>query len=159
MFDRKQGLHIPHATAYVIGDLSKEEAEEYFEKHVLSRYVSKFSVYRSEYLKLKCDLYPKKLKYSDKSNSPFWKDSDLIKTMKAIVKAENQGYILEDDLINEISSEQVDSLVNYNFLHYRLTSEFANDIDPSDKIILTVMNQPSVHVMEQVLSEVTSNKK
>ncbi|RIA86303.1 hypothetical protein C1645_829450 [Glomus cerebriforme] len=28
-------LHIPHATPYVVGDLSREEAEEYFEKHAL----------------------------------------------------------------------------------------------------------------------------
>ena len=47
--------------------------------------------------------------------------------MEAIIKAENQGYILEDDLINEIGSEQVDSLVDYNFLHCRPTSNFAND--------------------------------
>ncbi|CAG8626496.1 3477_t:CDS:1, partial [Ambispora leptoticha] len=31
-------VHIPHATLYVVGDLSREEAEEYFEKHVLPRY-------------------------------------------------------------------------------------------------------------------------
>ncbi|KAF0482060.1 hypothetical protein F8M41_023519 [Gigaspora margarita] len=31
-------LHIPHATPYVVGDLSKEEAEEYFEEHVLPRF-------------------------------------------------------------------------------------------------------------------------
>ncbi|CAG8473289.1 2215_t:CDS:2, partial [Paraglomus brasilianum] len=34
-------LHIPHATPYVVGDLSKEEAKEYFEKHVLPRYECK----------------------------------------------------------------------------------------------------------------------
>ncbi|CAG8641143.1 1458_t:CDS:2 [Funneliformis mosseae] len=192
-------LHIPHATPYVVGDLSKEEAEEYFEKRVLPKHeckelegkfdhvrkitgtrmliidryvkeyqnfkgklaVSDFSVYGSEYSKLKAGLHPNKLKYSDKPNLPLWKDSDLIKTMKAIVEAENQGYILEDDLINEIGSEQVDSLVDYNFLHCRpvSTSKYANDINPPDKIILTAMNQPSVRAMEQILSEVNSNKK
>ncbi|PKK59896.1 hypothetical protein RhiirC2_794140 [Rhizophagus irregularis] len=30
-------LHNLHVTTYVIGDLSKEEAEEYFEKHILSQ--------------------------------------------------------------------------------------------------------------------------
>ncbi|CAI2199652.1 7045_t:CDS:2, partial [Funneliformis geosporum] len=115
-------LHIPHATPYVVGDLSREEAKEYFEKQVLPRYEckelegkfdhvrritgtrmliidnyvqeyqnydgkledSKFSIYRSEYLKLKRGLYPRILKYSDKPNPPLWKDYDLIKTMEAI---------------------------------------------------------------------------
>ncbi|POG60516.1 hypothetical protein GLOIN_2v1787791 [Rhizophagus irregularis DAOM 181602=DAOM 197198] len=31
------GLHNLYVTTYVIGDLSKEEAEEYFEKHILSQ--------------------------------------------------------------------------------------------------------------------------
>ncbi|CAB4431055.1 unnamed protein product [Rhizophagus irregularis] len=31
-------LNISYATLYVIGDLSKEEAEEYFEKHILPYY-------------------------------------------------------------------------------------------------------------------------
>ncbi|CAI2179359.1 1653_t:CDS:2 [Funneliformis geosporum] len=188
-------LLIPHATPYVVGDLSKEEAKEYFEKQVLPRYElegkfdrvrritgtrmliidryvkeyqnydgkfehSDFSIYESEYDKLKRGLYPKNLRYSDKHNPPLWKDYDLIKTMEAIVKAEDQGYILEDDLIKAIGFEQVESLVEYNFLHRRPTMRFANDIDsPKKNPILTAMNQPSVRAMEQVLSEVTSNKK
>jgi len=31
-------LHVPHVIPYVVGDLGKEEAEEYFEKHVLPYY-------------------------------------------------------------------------------------------------------------------------
>ncbi|PKY58617.1 hypothetical protein RhiirA4_513025 [Rhizophagus irregularis] len=72
--------------------------------------------------------------------------------MEALVKAENQGYILEDDLINVIGSNQVDSLVDYNFLYRRQNSRFAYDIiKPSDKIILTAMNQPSLRAMERLL--------
>ncbi|RIB12848.1 hypothetical protein C2G38_2199567 [Gigaspora rosea] len=190
-------LYIPHATPYVVGDLSKEEAEIYFEKHVLPQYEckelegkfdhvrkitgtrmliidrhvkeyknfdgkledSKFSIYRSEYNKLNRGLYPKKLRYPDKPNPPLWEGYYLIKTMEAIVKAENQGYILEDDLIKEIGSEQVDSLVDYNFLHRRPTKQYANDIDPTKEIILTAMNQPSVRAMESHLSKVTQSKK
>ncbi|CAG8486066.1 15229_t:CDS:2, partial [Gigaspora rosea] len=118
-----------------------------------------FSIYESEYINLKRGLYPKKLRYPDKPNPPLWEDYDLIKTMEAIVKAENQGYILEDDLIKEIGSEQVDSLVDYNFLHRRPTKRYANDIDPTKGIILTAMNQPSVRAMECLLSEVTQSKK
>ncbi|CAG8682489.1 8207_t:CDS:2 [Funneliformis caledonium] len=191
-------LRSPHVTPYVVGDLSREEAEKYFEKHILPRYECKelegkfdrirritgtrmliidryvkeykncegkledirFSVYESEYHSLKRGLYPDKLRYLDKPTPPFWKGRDLIVTMDAIVKAEDQGYILEDDLIEMIGSDQVDSLVDYNFLHRRPTSRFANDIiDPPNKIILTATNQPSLRAMEQVLSEVTQRKK
>ncbi|KAF0455060.1 hypothetical protein F8M41_001506 [Gigaspora margarita] len=34
-------LHIPHATPYVVGDLSKEEAKKYFEMHILPQYECK----------------------------------------------------------------------------------------------------------------------
>ena len=108
---------------------------------------------------MKRGLYSKRLRYSDKPNPPLWKDYDFIKTMEAIVKAENQGYILEDDLIKEIGSEKVDSLVDYNFLHCRPTTQFANDItDPPDEVILTSMNQPSVRAMEHLLSKVRQAK-
>ena len=80
--------------------------------------------------------------------------------MEAIVKAENQGYILENDLIKAIGYEQVDSLVDYNFLHCRPTKRFANDIDsPDGKIILTAMNQPSVRAMDHIISKVLPSKK
>ena len=80
--------------------------------------------------------------------------------MEAIVKAKNQGYILEDDLIKEIGYKQVNSLIYYDFLHRRPTNRFANDISYlPDKIILTAMNQPSVRAMEQILFEIASNKK
>ncbi|CAB5391832.1 unnamed protein product [Rhizophagus irregularis] len=184
-------LHIPHVTQYVVGDLSKEEAEEYFEKHVLPRYgckelegkfdhvskitgtrmliidryvkeyknsegkltASNFSVYNSEYSRLKDGLHPRGFKYSD---LPLWTGSELIETMKALVKAENQGYILEDDLINVVGvdKKKINSLVDYNFLYRRLSSNFAYDIiNPQNRIILTAMNQPSLRAMEQVLSE------
>ncbi|PKK79206.1 hypothetical protein RhiirC2_727987 [Rhizophagus irregularis] len=76
--------------------------------------------------------------------------------MKALVKAENQGYILEDDLINVVGvdKKKINSLVDYNFLYRRLSSNFAYDIiNPQNRIILTAMNQPSLRAMEQVLSE------
>ncbi|CAG8721125.1 16837_t:CDS:2, partial [Racocetra fulgida] len=33
-------LHVPHTTSYVVGDLSRKEAEEFFYKHVLPRHGS-----------------------------------------------------------------------------------------------------------------------
>ncbi|RGB30556.1 Archaeal ATPase-domain-containing protein [Rhizophagus diaphanus] len=188
----EERLHNPNVHSYVVGDLSKEEAEEYFEKHVLpkngckelegkfdhvrkitgtrmliiDKYVkeykisngklkdSEFSVYESEYSKLVRGLYPKKVKYSDRPNQPLWTGSDLLKTMKALVEAENQGYILVENLISVIGSNQVDSLVDYNFLHHRQSSNYAYDIiKPPNKIILTAMNQPSLRAIEVVLSD------
>ncbi|RGB41810.1 P-loop containing nucleoside triphosphate hydrolase protein [Rhizophagus diaphanus] len=196
-------LNIPHVKPYIIGDLTNQEAEEYFEKYALPQYeckelsgkfnqirkitgtriliinkyineykiyrndemkfkINRFSVYESEYRKLNYGLYPNRynFRFLDKLNPPFWKDVDLIKVMNAIVKAENQGYIIEDDLIKEIGAEKVYSFIDYNFLHRRLTTRFTYDIiDPPNKIILTAMNQPSVCAMKQVLSEIAEEKK
>ena len=80
--------------------------------------------------------------------------------MKAIVEAKNQGYILENELAKEIGLKQVNSLVDYNFLHRRPSKQFAYDIkyQPNQQIILTAMNMPSVRAMEQHLSEVNQAK-
>ncbi|CAG8600765.1 18332_t:CDS:2 [Acaulospora morrowiae] len=109
-------LHIPHATPYVVGDLSKEEANEYFEKYVLPRYECRitgtrmliidryvkeykilegkladreFSVFRLKYGKLRSGLVP--ARSPDKPHDPLWNLGELIKVMKAVVKAENKG--------------------------------------------------------------------
>ncbi|PKC04664.1 hypothetical protein RhiirA5_487516 [Rhizophagus irregularis] len=195
-------LNTLHVKPYIIGDLTNQEAEEYFEKHALPQYeckelsgkfnqickitgtriliidkyineykiyrnggikfkANRFSVYESEYNKLNHGLYPDSynFRFLDKLNPPLWNDVDLIKVMNAIVKAENQGYIFENDLIKEIGAEKVYSLIDYNFLHRRLTTRFTYDIiDPPNKIILTAMNQPSVCAMKQVLSEIVEKK-
>nr|CAG8587956.1 3612_t:CDS:2 [Entrophospora candida] len=125
-------LHIPHATPYVVGDLSREEAEEYFLKCIMTStriliidmYVKEhknyegkledydFSVYESEYNRLIC------------------------------VKAEDQEFVLENDLIEAIGPDQVNSLIYHNYLHRRPTRRFANDIigPPAGEVILTAMN-------------------
>ncbi|CAB5361608.1 unnamed protein product [Rhizophagus irregularis] len=195
-------LNTLHVKPYIIGDLTNQEAEEYFEKHafhqygckelsgkfnqirkitgtrifIINKYINeykiyrndgikfkanRFSVYESEYNKLNHGLYPDSynFRFLDKLNPPLWNDVDLIKVMNEIVKAENQGYIFENDLIKEIGAEKVYSLIDYNFLHHRLTTRFTYDIiDPPNKIILTAMNQPSVCAMKQVLSEIVEKK-
>ncbi|CAJ0846751.1 13548_t:CDS:2 [Entrophospora sp. SA101] len=127
-------LHIPHATPYVVGDLSREEAEEYF---------------------LKC------MSFINMPYPPSWETSNLITTMETIVKAEDQGFVLENDLIEAIGPDQVNSLIDHNYLHRRPTRRFANDIigPPAGEVILTAMNQPSVRAMERILSKVSSRKK
>jgi hypothetical protein len=61
--------------------------------------------------------------------------------METIVKAEDQGYILADDLNKEIGEKKVESLIKYNYLHCRPTSRFANDIDVSPKKIILTAHQ------------------
>ncbi|PKC06638.1 hypothetical protein RhiirA5_419303 [Rhizophagus irregularis] len=103
---------------WIVDNLSKKEAEEYCEKHVLPRYgckelEGKFDRFR----RITGTRYAFLFNFKKSQPNPLlWKDSDLIKTMEAIVKAEDQGYILEDNLIEEIGFDQVNnSLVDYNF--------------------------------------------
>ncbi|RIA86304.1 hypothetical protein C1645_829451 [Glomus cerebriforme] len=118
---------------------------------------NEFSIFRLEDDKLKLGLHPDSLKFSDKP-PPAWTQCDLVKTMVAIVKAEDQGFILEDDLIAAIGSKQVYSLIDYNYLHRRPTNKYANDIiNPPEEVILTVMNQPSLRAMERLLYKISTN--
>src|SRR5207247_1157822 len=90
-----------------------------------------------------------------KTYDSLWNPNDLIKAMKAIVEAEDQGFILERDLIKEISYKKVYSLVKHNYLYRRSTNQFFNDIiNPPDEIILTAMNQPSLCAMKRLLTTV-----
>ena len=66
-----------------------------FNKYFIER---KFSLYKVEYHKLKKGFFSNELKYYSNSDPPYWKRYHLIKAMDAIVKAEDQGYILKDDL-------------------------------------------------------------
>ncbi|CAB5377697.1 unnamed protein product [Rhizophagus irregularis] len=139
-------LNVPHVTPYIVGDLSKEEAKEYFEKHVLPYYDSEFLVFRLEDDNLSFGLNP--VRFQGKP-APLWNKDDFIKVMKAIVEAEDRGYIKEMDLVNEIGVEKVRSLITYDLLHRRPTNNYANDIiDPPNEAILTAMNKPSIRAME-----------
>jgi hypothetical protein len=71
--------------------------------------------------------------------------------MKKIVEAEDKGFVLERDLIEEIGIRKLHSLVYNNFLHRRQTNMFANDINAPNEVILTAMNQPSLRAMERLL--------
>ncbi|CAJ0845192.1 12581_t:CDS:2 [Entrophospora sp. SA101] len=188
-------LHVPHVAPYVVGDLSRKEAEEYFEMHILPRHEceelrgkfdrvckitgtrmliidkfvneykiyrgkledSEFSIFRLEDDKLKRGLYPKSLKFSNKPSPPAWNDRHLIKTMEAIVKAEDQGFILEEDLIKAIGDEQVYSLVDYNYLHRRPTNQYANDIiDPPDEVNSEALDSHIVETVQDNFEEESS---
>lgn len=73
--------------------------------------------------------------------------------MKALVRAEDQGFILEMDLIEKIGCEKVRSLVNYKFLHRQPTNNYVYDIiNPSEEVILTAMNKLSLRAMERLLN-------
>ncbi|RIA84276.1 hypothetical protein C1645_832497 [Glomus cerebriforme] len=176
-------LNIPHVTPYIVGDLSKKEAEEYFEEYVLSKYECKelrnkfdhirkitgtrmfiIERYVEEYMNSKGNFKDNRfsiLRSEDdgvlyglasigtlnKFSNPLWNKNDFIKVMKALVKSEDQGSILERDLIKEIGYKKVNSLVDFNFLYRRPTNNFAYDIDPPDEVVLTARNQPSLYAM------------
>ncbi|CAB4463980.1 unnamed protein product [Rhizophagus irregularis] len=186
-------LLVPYVTPYIVGDLSIEEAEEYFELHVLpnhdyevcgelegqfdnvcsitgtrmltiDHYVDEYKVHRgkfenfSEYRQeldwLNSGLYPKKLRLPGKF-IPSWNRDDFIDTMNAIIRS--PGFILENNLINEIGHEAVSSLIEYNFLHRRPTNNYANDIiNPPDEVILTAISKPSIFAMENLLKRINN---
>ncbi|CAB5212023.1 hypothetical protein RhiirA5_425747 [Rhizophagus irregularis] len=108
-----------------------------------------FSVFRQEDDKLRTGLDP--FGFPGEPIDPLWDRNDLIKVMKKIVEAENKGFVLERDLIEEIGIRKLHSLVNNNFLHRRQTNMFANDINAPNEVILTAMNQPSLRAMERLL--------
>ncbi|CAG8617649.1 uncharacterized protein OCT59_002463 [Rhizophagus irregularis] len=108
-----------------------------------------FSVFRQEDDKLRTGLDP--FGFPGEPIDPLWDRNDLIKVMKKIVEAENKGFVLERDLIEEIGIRKLHSLVYNNFLHRRQTNMFANDINAPNEVILTAMNQPSLRAMERLL--------
>lgn len=99
-------------------------------------------------------LSPQYLRYPNKPDPPLWNSQDLIKTMEELVNADDQGYILQSDLIKKIGHDQVNSLIYYNFLHRRQTHRHYYDIIWPNQPILTAMNGPSVRAMEHIISNV-----
>jgi hypothetical protein len=78
---------------------------------------SEFSVFRQEEFRLRFGLNPNTIHFLDKLDKPLWNKDDFIKVMKAIVEAEDQGFILENVLIGMIGYKKVRSIVKYNFLY------------------------------------------
>ncbi|RIA93733.1 hypothetical protein C1645_819028 [Glomus cerebriforme] len=176
-------------TPYVVGDLSKEEAEEFFEEYVLPsheknirkelegkfdqiykytgtrmsfirNWVKDYSIDKnydsSIYLQVKhhmnYGLYPCKTRFR---SAPRWKQSHFIETMKALVEAENQGFILEKDLIKKIGSEAVHSLIEYRHLYPRQNFNETYDIINPPKMpeMMLTPVYPLFHAMKSLLKE------
>ncbi|CAB5353959.1 unnamed protein product [Rhizophagus irregularis] len=165
-------LHTMHLTPHVVGDLSIEEAKQ-FVNHELENndcmefkhdfdYVRSFTgldyIYNPEYIRMSWGLNPKYCKSRAKYNNfpIYWEKSHFITAMKALVEAEDQGFILEDDLIKEIGYKAVRSLVDYRYLYRRpnfgLNSDLTNPPAES-KVMLTPMNQPSLNAAKDLLKE------
>ncbi|PKY51551.1 hypothetical protein RhiirA4_424599 [Rhizophagus irregularis] len=89
------------------------------------------------------------------SSEPFFLDW-MEYSMKALVEAEDQGFILEDDLIKEIGYKAVRSLVDYRYLYRRpnfgLNSDLTNPPAES-KVMLTPMNQLSLNAAKDLLKK------
>lgn len=109
-----------------------------------------FSVYKQEYHRLRTGLFPEDIMPLEKSHPPLWTKDDFIKVMKTFVKS--QGYVLDDDLIEKIGHGKVYSILKYNFLHIRPTSNFYYDIanPPQEEKILTPINQTMENLLKKV---------
>ncbi|CAG8655783.1 16473_t:CDS:2, partial [Cetraspora pellucida] len=156
-------LHVPHITPYVVGDLNRKEAEEFFHKHVLPRHESKvrkelegrfdhvYEITGTRMIIIDQYVDEYEVHRGKKFNAPLWNRSDFIKTMEAIVA--NPEFILEYDLTQLVGRNKVNSLIEHNFLHRRPTSKFSEDIinPPAAKVILTAMNKPSIFAMRSLL--------
>ncbi|CAB4491025.1 unnamed protein product [Rhizophagus irregularis] len=86
----------------------------------------------------------------------YWEKSHFITAMKALVEAEDQGFILEDDLIKEIGYKAVRSLVDYRYLYRRpnfgLNSDLTNPPAES-KVMLTPMSQLTLNAAKKLLKK------
>ncbi|CAG8591163.1 12928_t:CDS:2 [Rhizophagus irregularis] len=115
-------------------------------------------IYNPEYIRMRWGLDPKYCESRAKYNNfpIYWEKSHFITAMKALVEAEDQGFILEDDLIKEIGYKAVRSLVDYRYLYRRpnfgLNSDLTNPPAES-KVMLTPMNQPSLNAAKDLLKE------
>jgi hypothetical protein len=111
-----------------------------------------------EFIRMRWGLDPKYCESRAKYNSfpVYWEKSHFITAMKALVEAEDQGFILEDDLIKEIGYKAVRSLVDYRYLYRRpnfgLNSDLTNPPAES-KVMLTPMNQLSLNAAKDLLKK------
>ncbi|CAJ0625854.1 8826_t:CDS:2 [Entrophospora sp. SA101] len=70
--------------------------------------------------------------------------------MEAIMKAEDQGFILEDDLIEAFCSKQDDSLIDYNYLYCQPTRQFhchqTSNVDVNFRTFFNNLQQQNKHI-------------
>ncbi|RGB43805.1 P-loop containing nucleoside triphosphate hydrolase protein [Rhizophagus diaphanus] len=141
-------LHTMRLTPHVVGDLSIEEAKQFFVNHKLEDYASLVGT-RMSYISKFVQDYRLGI-YEDESGF------DPKHSMKALVETEDQGFILEDDLMKEIGYKAVRSLVDYRYLYRRsnfgLNSDLTNPPAES-KVMLTPMNQLSLNAAKDLLKK------
>lgn len=106
-------------------------------------------------IRMRQDLNPES--HAKYDNIPvYWEKSHFITAMKALVEAEDQGFILEDDLIKEIGYKAVRSLVDYRYLYRRpnfgLNSDLTNPPAES-KVMLTPMSQLTLNAAKKLLKK------
>ncbi|RGB39862.1 hypothetical protein C1646_753989 [Rhizophagus diaphanus] len=147
---------------WIVTHLSKEEAEEYFEKHVLPQYECKELEGKFDHVcgitgsrMMMIDMYVKEYK-----NKKGMLEDDEFSIFRLEDDKLSSGLDPARIPVNKIGREKVISLITYNILHRRPINNFANDIiNPPRKVILTAMNKPSIRAMERLLHEISSNKK
>ncbi|CAB4407840.1 unnamed protein product [Rhizophagus irregularis] len=123
---------------------------------LISKYVRDYSIgNRFEFIRMIQGLNPES--HAKYDNIPvYWEKSHFITAMKALVEAEDQGFILEDDLIKEIGYKAVRSLVYYRYLYRRPNFGLNNDlINPpaESKVMLTPVSQLTLNAAKKLLEK------
>jgi AAA+ ATPase superfamily predicted ATPase len=88
------------------------------------------------------------------NGKPIWTREQFITVMKKLVNAEG-GFLIYEDLCEEIGQSVVDALINYNLLHLRPSKDFTYDLPDYDatKAVLTAETPSSLVAMRKMLED------
>ena len=169
---------------YVIGNLTKDDAKKYWEEHALKEHCDKsvmgtpsfedaysacggnihlLNEYAIEYYLNKGELVPEKFSHVIQQRarldealvtaSAEWNKIDLLKVMAKLIESEN-GFLLYDELCEELGKEKIVSLIKANLLHLRPTPKLSYDVENApDKVIVTAETPTSALAMKLILEE------
>ena len=91
------------------------------------------------------------------NGKPIWTRDQFITVMEKLVASEG-GFLIYEDLCEEISQPVVDALIDYNLLHLRPSKDFTYDLPEYDatKAILTAETPSSLVAMRNMLEDLNS---
>ncbi|RUS31896.1 hypothetical protein BC938DRAFT_476808 [Jimgerdemannia flammicorona] len=128
-------LHVDQFKSYVVGDLSKADAEIFFRHHILA---DSSMTSGNNYIE-------RHLVNPPAFNPPAFNESDLLVAMEMFVMAHQRGFILGSGLVREIGEEATGSLVENQVAFRRPTNKFVYDlVDPPPMGVLTPREPPRV---------------
>lgn len=93
------------------------------------------------------------------NGKPIWTREQFIEVMKKLVNSDG-GFLIYEDLCNEIGQSVVDALIDYNLLHLRPSKQFNYDLPNYDatKSVLTAETRSSLVAMKKVLEDIEQGK-